>query len=199
MAIVVLVLWLFTAAAGFCLLVTSNLRHTGPVSPPRPAPPAVPAAVSAASADPAAPGSAAQPASRRELKRARHEQFDPPSLIAARKAPMMPGARSLLEFAHPACGIIGLAFWLGFTLVHNRVLGWIAVGLVAATACAGLAWFTANVRTASARTATALAASGQTDREDSAPSFNGRLIAVHGGAATLTIVAAVLSAVILHG
>ena len=84
---------------------------------------------------------------------------------------MVPGARALLEFAHPAFGIIGLAFWLGFSLVHNRILGWIAFGLVAVTACAGLAWFTANLRAA--------------------------MVAVHGGAAALTFILAALTVVIL--
>ena len=79
------------------------------------------------------------------------DRFDPPSLTAAKNAPMMPGLRSLLEFAHPALAIIGLGFWLGFTLVHNRVLGWIAFGLVTATVGLGLTWFTASARAAKAR------------------------------------------------
>ena len=61
---------------------------------------------------------------------------------------MLPGLRSLLEFAHPACAIIGLGFWLGYTLVHYRPLGWIAFGLVTATVCLGLSWFAANTRAA---------------------------------------------------
>ena len=90
---------------------------------------------------------------------------------------MVPGLRSLLEFAHPACGLVGLGFWLGFTLVHYRPLGWIAVGLVAVTACAGLAWFTASTR----------AARGE-------PSFPGRLVTLHGAAAAVTVTLAALAA-----
>ena len=41
---------------------------------------------------------------------------------------MVPGLRSLLEFAHPAFAIIGLGFWLGYTFVHYLPLGWIAFG-----------------------------------------------------------------------
>ena len=59
---------------------------------------------------------------------------------------MLPGLRSLLEFAHPAFAIIGLGFWLGYTFVHYRPLGWIAFGLVTATVCLGLSWFAANTR-----------------------------------------------------
>ena len=55
------------------------------------------------------------------MKRAARKRFDPPSLVAARNAPLVPGARSLLEFAHPACGIVGVGFWLGFTFVHYHV------------------------------------------------------------------------------
>jgi hypothetical protein len=94
----------------------------------------------------------------------------------------VPGIRSLLEFAHPVCGIAGLAFWLGFTLVHNRGLGWIAFGLVAVTACAGLAWFTANARAA------------RRPGGQQKPSFSGRLIVLHGAAATVTVTLAALTA-----
>jgi hypothetical protein len=95
--------------------------------------------------------------------------------------------RSLAEFAHPAAGIIGLGFWLGFTLVHNRMLGWIAFGLVAATACVGLGWFASN--TSAAR---------QVAPGGSAPSFPGRLVALHGSAAALTITLAALTALVLR-
>ena len=178
MAIGALLLWVFTAAAGFYLLVTSNLRRDEPV----PVPVAEPV-----NAMPTSTG-----LSRQEIKRAYHEQFDPPSLVAARSAPVVPGSRALLEFAHPACAITGLAFWLGFTLVHNRALGWIAVGLVAATASAGLTWFTANARAASLQAA-------KKDRDEPAPSFNRRLVALHGAGAALTVVLVALSALVLHG
>ena len=92
-----------------------------------------------------------------------------------------------MEFAHPAGGIIGLAFWLGFALVHNRALGWIAFGLVAATACVGLGWFTANAR-----------AARRADPSRPAPSLRGRLV-VHGSAAALTVTLAALAALVLRG
>ena len=86
---------------------------------------------------------------------------------------MAPGLRPLLEFAHPACGLVGLGFWLGFTLVHYRPLGWIAFGLVAVTACAGLTWFTANAK--------------------AKPAFPTRLVALHGAAAAVTLTLAALA------
>ena len=93
MAIVVLVLWLFTAGAGFYLLVMSNLGRA------RPAPAAEPATASLAApvTQPApevqpAPEAqpAAAPASKREMRRAARDLFDPPSLTAARNAPVVP-------------------------------------------------------------------------------------------------------------
>ena len=181
MAIVALVLWAFTAAAGFYLLVTSNLarsRSTAPVG----VPPAHYAQATASQSSAAAPAAQASP---RELRHAARSRWDPPSLVAARQAPMLPGLRSLLEFAHPTFGIIGLAFWLGFTLVHNKALGWIAFGLVAVTASLGLTWFTANLRAARR------AGPGR-----GAPRFSGRLLVLHGSAAALTLILAAVTALV---
>ena len=203
MAVLVLVLWLFTAGAGFYLLLTSSLGRARPAGPAGPDPWSAPvtqpvtatragADTPAAAATPATASSAARatdgPPSRRAARRAARGRWDPPSLVAARQAPALPGARSLVEFAHPAGGIIGLAFWLGFTLVHNRALGWIAFGLVAATACVGLGWFTANTR-----------AARRADPSRPAPSFAGRLVALHGSAAALTVALAALAALVLRG
>jgi hypothetical protein len=183
MTIVVLVLWLFTAGAGFYLLLTSSLGRARPAGPSAPVP--QPASVTQSAA--ATSASAATP-SRRAARRAARERWDPPSLVAARQAPILPGARSLVEFAHPAGGLIGLGFWLGFTLVHNRMLGWIAFGLAAATACVGLGWFAANAR-----------AARRADPGRPAPSFAGRLVALHGSAAALTVALAALTALVIRG
>jgi hypothetical protein len=178
MAIVVLVLWLFTAGAGFYLLVTSNLGRARPAT----------ATPSSAAAAPAAQAATAPPPSKRELRRAARERFDPPSLTAAKSAPVVPELRSLLEFAHPACAIVGLGFWLGFTLIHDQALGWIGFGLVTATACLGLTWFTANTRAARRP--------GSPEGEP-APSFSPRMVVVHGSAAAVTFVLAALAALVL--
>jgi hypothetical protein len=212
MAIAVLVLWLLTAGAGFYLLVTSNLGRARPAAADPAAEPAAaaPAAVHAASAAPpasvasiatpaaqAAPAAAASsatqaaaapPASRREMRRAARDRFDPPSLTAAKNAPVLPGLRSLLEFAHPASAIVGLGFWLGFTLVHNQALGWIAFGLVTVTVCLGLTWYMANARAARGKGAPA---------GEPAPSFSTRLVILHGSAAAVTFVLAALAALVL--
>jgi hypothetical protein len=216
MAIVVLVLWMFTAGAGFYVLVTSSLGRARPpassapvpqpASVPQPAPVTQPAAVtqpasvpqpapvSRPAAVPRVPASSATPsrrAARQAARRASRERWDPPSLVASKQAPILPSGRSLVEFAHPAAGITGLAFWLGFTLVHNRALGWIGFGLAAATACVGLGWFMANARAARR------ADPGPRGRP--APSFAGRLVALHGSAAALTVALAALTALVVRG
>jgi hypothetical protein len=122
------------------------------------------------------------------MRRAARNRFDPPSLTAAKNAPVVPGLRSLLEFAHPASAIVGLGFWLGFTLVHNQALGWIAFGLVTATVCLGLTWYTANTRAAGSKNA---------PEAEPAPSFSNRLVILHGSAATVTFVLAALTALVL--
>ena len=211
MAIAVLVLWLFTAGAGFYLLATSNLSRARPAATTSAAEPApaesatVSAAATAASAASAgAPATAAapaaqaastpqatatpSPASKREMRRAARDRFDPPSLTAAKSAPAVPGLRSLLEFAHPAFAIVGLGFWLGFTLVHDRALGWIAFGLVTAAVCLGLTWYTANTRAARRQ--------GPSGGEP-APAFRTRLVLLHGSAATVTFALAALTALVL--
>ena len=193
MAIVVLVLWLFTAGAGFYLLATSNLSRarpaaTVPAATTSAAEPATASVGPAAQTAPAAQAAAPSPPSKREMRRAARDRFDPPSLKAAKSAPVVPGLRSLLEFAHPACAIVGLGFWLGFTLVHNRALGWIAFGLVSVTVCLGLTWFTANARSAG-RPASA--------ERGPAPSVSPRMVIVHGSAATVTFALAALTALIL--
>jgi hypothetical protein len=200
MAIVVLVLWLFTAGAGFYLLVTSNLGRARPAAP-LPAAGSVPATVSTPATQPVSSAQAlssvptaqeraapAAPASKRELRRAARDRFDPPSLTAAKNAPVLPGLRPLFEFAHPACAIVGLGFWLAYTFVHYRPLGWIAFGLVTATVCLGLSWFTANARAARTH-----GASG----DEPPPSFRIRLVVLHGGAATVTFTLAALTALVL--
>ena len=176
MAIVVLVLWLFTAGAGFYLLVTSNLGRARPSATIPAAEPATAPAESATVPAAVTAGSTAQAASKREVRRAARDRFDPPSLTAAKSAPAVPGLRSLLEFAHPAFAIVGLGFWLGFTMVHDRALGWIAFGLVTATVCLGLTWYAANTRAARRAEPTG---SGP------APAFRTRLVLLHGSAATV--------------
>jgi hypothetical protein len=181
-AIVVLVLWALTAGAGLRLLFTSGLgARPQPTAHPHPAPAEVTVPANAA-----VPADAASP-SNREARRAARTMYDPPTLTRNKNEPI-PGLKPLMEFAHPMFGIVGLAFWLGYALVHNRALAWIAFGLAVATICVGLAWFAANTRAARRRT----------DGEPG-PAFSARLIVIHGSAAALTFTLAALTALIARG
>ncbi len=187
MAILVLVLWAFTAGAGIYLLIKGTLGRPGPSRPaPAPAPATQTAAAQPATASPASAAAGTSGPAGTAPRRSR-DQWAPPSLVAARQAPAVPGARAAAEFAHPAAGVIGLGFWLGFTLVHARVLGWIGFGLATATALIGLGWFMANTR-----------AARQAAPGEPAPSFSSRLLALHGSGAALTIALSALTALLLR-
>jgi hypothetical protein len=195
MAIVVLVLWIFTAGAGFYMLITSSLGRGRAAQPSFASPPptpvtqaAVPGAAATRALSATAPAPSAVAPTPRQARRGSKDRWAPPSLVASRQAPVLPAGRALVEFAHPTAGIVGLAFWLGFTLVHNRTLGWIGFGLAAATACVGLSWLTANWAAAHR------AAPGRP-----APSFAGRLVALHGSAAAVTLALAALAALVIRG
>ena len=172
MGVAVLLLWLFTASAGVRVLFTSGLGRQRDTEAAAAAPSAVP--------EPEPALDAASPPSKREARRAARQRFDPPTLVRNRNEPV-PGLKELVEFTHPALGITGLAFWLGYSLVHNRTMAWIAFGLAAATACAGLAWFTGNLR----------AGRGA--------SFSARLLVVHGAGAAVTFGLAALTALTARG
>jgi hypothetical protein len=220
MAIVALLLWMFTAGAGISLLARSNQSHAHSsqvpqekaaaaetlAAGPQPASAAAtPASATPASATPAAvslaaaasPATSGVPPTKAEIRQATKTRFDPESLVASRSAPVVPGARALLEFMHPACAIVGLGFWLGFTLVHTRLLGWIAFGLITVTACLGLTWFAASSR--AGRRQQGHGQDAQEPGGSGAPAltFSGRLAAIHGAAAAITFVLAALSALVL--
>jgi hypothetical protein len=169
MAIAVLLLWALTASAGLRLLFTSGLGRKKPAEVQAEAPAEQQAPV---------PATAGAPPTKKEIRRATRARFDTPELIQSRQQ-SVGGFRDVLEFTHPACAIVGLAFWLGYTLVHSRALAWIAFGLAAVTASAGLAWFLSN-------------------RKDS-KLFTPRLIAIHGSGAALTFVLAALTALTARG
>lgn len=161
MAIAVLLLWLLTATAGIRLLVMALIRSRDRV-------PATPAARDA----PAGPARAAGPVLRKP--------YDTEALARNRAQPM-PGLRELGEFAHPALGITGLAFWLGYVVSHSRTLALIAAAIAVVTALAGLSWFSVNFRSARRGAADALL-------------FSPRLALIHGSAAITTLALAVLTA-----
>jgi hypothetical protein len=180
---------MLTVAFGVYLLVTSTrvrpgapqdiepeLKAASPASAaagvaPRQAPAA--AAVASGRA-PAAPGDAAVPAPTVKKR----DVFDPPSLREA-KSESIPGMRALGEFTHPALAITGFAFWLLYTMVHDRIFGAIALGIMLGAIAAGISWAVSNSRAAKREDGDALV-------------FSGRALAFHVAGAALTLLLAAL-------
>lgn len=151
MAVVALVLWTLTVAVGVYLLVSSTrLKEAG--------------------SEETMAGDHAVPAT------SKGGRFDPPSLRAAKSEPI-PGLRALAEFMHPALAIVGFAFWLLYTMVHDRIFGAIALGVMLGAIVAGLSWTLSNARAVRKADGNAL-------------SFSGRVLAFHVAGAALTLVLA---------
>lgn len=157
MAIVGLVLWACTIAVGVYLLASST-RVGARAEAEQPEPLTVPAA----------------PAARER------DRFDPLSLREAKSEPI-PGLRALGEFTHPALAIIGFAFWLLYTMVHDAILGTIALGVLAGTVAAGVSWAVANGKAAGKEKGDALV-------------FRGKVLVFHVAGAALTLTLAALLA-----
>jgi hypothetical protein len=160
-AIVALVLWTFTVGAGVFLLATSTRLKAGAEEP--------------ADELVAAQGHVA-PAVKKK------DRFDPPSLRAAKSEPI-PGLRALAEFTHPALALTGFAFWLLYTMVHDRIFGAIALGILLGAIAAGVSWALSNAR-------------GAKKADRYALSFSGRALAFHvaGAALTLLLAAVIITA-----
>jgi hypothetical protein len=169
-AIVALALWTLTVAVGVYLLVSSTR-----LKPETAAEATVPAREAAT----VPAGGAAIPAPARKKR----DQFDPPSLRAAKSEPV-PGMRALAEFTHPALAITGFAFWLLYAMVHDRIFAVIGLGIILGAVAAGVSWAVSNSRSAKRGDGYAL-------------SFSGRVLAFHvaGAALTLLLVALITAGV----
>lgn len=124
MAILVLVLWFATAAAGLTLLRAGNAARRAATPAYSPAETlvrtgAVP--LTAAGLPPPGP----------------HVRVSTPD-----------GEHPLLEFSHPTLAVIGIACWMMFTFVHYRPLAWIAFAILVVTVLIGLGWLTSSRRAA---------------------------------------------------
>jgi hypothetical protein len=124
LAIVTLVLWVVTAAAGVSLLSTGSAARR--------------LAARAAQAPGAAARSGAIPLTA--------EGKPPPGPRVKVTTP--PGEHPLLEFSHPALALTGLACWFMFVLVHYRPFAWISFGILVVTLGAGLSWLARNTHDA---------------------------------------------------
>jgi hypothetical protein len=188
--IVALFLWIFTAAAGLRLL--AGGKHAQD-----PVPPAGSGTVPAATAP--VPAGAA-PTSKAGASAGALASSGGPALAGvpaaaaaaagAGKLPPItrtrigtgPGEHPLLEFMHPALGISGLGCWIAFVITRSGAFAWGAFAVIVVTAAAGLTWVISTTRAARRRGG------------DHRPPFPPRLITLHGSAAALTLILAVLTA-----
>jgi hypothetical protein len=179
--IAALLLWLVTAGAGLYLLVSGRPAHPGPDPSPGVQPAEAPAPATVPASGPVQPG----------LPQATID-----ALAAGAKVPPIthtrvttpPGQHPLLEFMHPALGAIGLGAWIAFVVTRFHAFAWIAFGVLLATIAAGLTWYTINARLAAARGSGAEAPAGRR--------YPPRRILIHGGAASTTLILALITILI---
>lgn len=122
MAIVVLLLWFATAAAGLTLLRAGGAARRAQAPRLQVAPARIGAVPLTADGKP------------------------PPTPHTRVTTPA--GDHPLLEFSHPALAITGIACWMMFTLVHYRPLAWIAFAVLVLTMLMGLTWLVSGRRSA---------------------------------------------------
>jgi hypothetical protein len=192
-AVAALLLWLCTAAVGSYLLATSVRSGNTDPAPPAPGESVQVSAEHAAAAGTDLASATAFPVLAPERPARAKDRFDPPSLQRAKSEPM-PGLKELAEFAHPALAMIGVGFWLGYVVSHDRLFAVIGLGVLLGAICAGLSWFTANTR-ATRRAAAAGTDSGTGARGAAPLAASTRLLIIHAIGATLTLLFAVLIAV----
>jgi hypothetical protein len=192
-AIVTLVLWALTAAAGITMLRAGGAARRTEADRPDEAPSAAQAGVPAAkSALATAPGSvsASASASARQAPRMAAIPLTPEGLpppVPHARVTTRPGEHPLLEFAHPALAVTGMACWFMYTFVHYRPLAWIAFGILVVALGVGLGWALRNNHEVR-------------NHARFAWHFPPRLLALHGLAAAVSITLTVLTALIAsHG
>ena len=196
MAIATLVLWVLTAAAGLVLLTAGGAAKRAAAQQAADARqaagaqetagvPAVPVMVPGTDPAPGAAGSpragsgSARPAP--APLRSMAGRAEPPPIPRV-KVHATPGEHPLLEFSHPLLGLVGLGVWFIFVGTHHAPLAWVAFGILVAAIAAGLSWLARN----------ALAA--RRGERPARAGFPPRLVLLHGLAATVTFVVAVLAA-----
>ncbi len=101
-----------------------------------------------------------------------------------------PGEHPLLEFAHPALGLLGLGLWFIYVGTGHRPLAWVAFGVLVLTIGAGLSWLVRSARSARGERE----APGEREAGGPRRALPPRLVLLHGLLATATFVLAVLTA-----
>jgi hypothetical protein len=100
-----------------------------------------------------------------------------------------PGEHPLLEFCHPALGVVGLGLWFIYVGTGHRPLAWVAFGVLVLTIGAGLSWLIRSARAERADGGDGVAGGPRQGQP-------GRLILLHGLLATATFALVVLTALV---
>jgi hypothetical protein len=190
-AIAALVLWLCTAGIGTYMLATATrfgaAAAEADVDDPEPVTvpgrPVTPAGLGTPAA-PAGQSGQTPPAKVRD-------PFAPPSLQRERSE-SLPLMRSLIEFTHPALAMIGLGFWFGYVVSHDRTFLAIGLGIMLGAIAAGATWFTANHRAVKRVAAADAAGQSSGDPRFAPQAFSPRVLILHGVGAALTLLIAAL-------
>ena len=201
LAIVTLVVWVLTAAAGLVLLMAGSAARraaaqqeaAGQESAARQAVPDLAPSVTAApvTGPPgAAPHPAVPPATVPVMQPAATATGRPGSAAGRAEPPPIPrvkvharpGEHPLLEFFHPVFGLVGMGVWFVYVGTRHAPLAWASFGILVAAITLGLSWLARN-RLAARR-----------GERPARAGFPPRLVLLHGLTATATFVLAVLTA-----
>jgi hypothetical protein len=186
-AIVALVLYVITAAAGVSLLGTGGAARRREAeaeaaeAAAKEAGAGVETTLATAQATPAAAEAVRAPGLQARLAAVplTAEGKPPPGPKVKVVAP--PGEHPLLEFSHPALAVTGLACWFMYVFVRYTPFAWISFGILMVAIAIGLTWLVRNLRAAR-------------HRLKGAWHFPPRLVLLHGTAAAVAILLSVLTA-----
>ena len=140
-----MLLWMITAGAGLYLLVAG--RPAGPPVADGAAVTEAAEVMTPVTVPPSPPAQAGIPQAAAEALAAGARV--PP--ISHTRIATQPGQHPLLEFMHPALGIVGLGIWIAYVATKFGTFAWVSFGILLATIAAGLTWYTVNRRQAAAR------------------------------------------------
>jgi hypothetical protein len=176
-----MLLWIVTAAAGVSLLAARRPARSSAEPAPAPAE-GVPAAAGASAQGQAGASAQGQAGVPPEAAAAYAAGAKVPPITRARVTTQR-GEHPLLEFMHPALGIVGLGCWIAFVFTRFRGFAWVALGVIVMTIAAGVAWYLINARAGEA--------GGR---------YPARRLLVHGSGAAVTFVLAIVTVLALgHG
>lgn len=180
-----MLLWIVTAGAGVYLLAAGRPPRDSATSP---------GATGAPAAEPVPAGRSAQAGVPQAAAAAYAAGAAVPPIAHTRIA-TQPGQHPLLEFMHPALGIVGLGCWMAYVATKFGTFAWVSFGALVATIAAGLTWYTVNRRAAASRRAGAPDDRGRPGGTGGAARrYPPRRIVIHGSAAGVTLLLALITA-----